>query len=76
MRISYPIKKCTKNIKLILDSANSYRAVIKMFNDNNFEYHTYQTHEEKSYMIIIRNLHHSILSDYIKESIESHGFLA
>lgn len=68
-------KSNSKNIKINLHSASSYRAAITLFNENKLEYHTYQTHEEKSYRVVIRNLHHSIPTDYIKEEIEKHGFL-
>jgi len=63
-------KSNSKNIKRNLHSASSYRAVISLFNENKLEYHTYQTHEEKSYRVVIcRNLHHTISIDFIKEEI-------
>jgi len=68
-------KSNSKNIKINLHSASSYRAAITLFNENKLEYHTYQTHEEKSYRVVIRNLHHTIPTDYIKEEIEKHGFM-
>ena len=68
-------KSNSKNIKINLYSASSYRAAITLFNENKLEYHTYQTHEEKSYRVVIRNLHHTIPTDYIKEEIENHGFM-
>jgi len=46
-----------------------------LFNENKLEYHTYQTHEEKSYRFVIKNLHHTIPTNYIKEEIEKHGFM-
>lgn len=56
--------KCTsKNIKINSYSANSYRFAIKLFNGNKLEYHTYQSHEEKSYKFVIGNLHHIISTD-------------
>lgn len=72
---SFQCKSTTKNIKINFQSTNSYRAAIKLFNENNLEYHTYQTHEEKSYRVVIRNLHHTIPTEYIKDDIESNGFL-
>lgn len=71
----FSCKSTMKNIKINLQSANSYRAVIKLFNENKLEYHTYQTREEKPYRVVIRNLHHTIPTDYIKDDIESNGFL-
>jgi len=68
-------KSNSKSIKINLHSASSYRAVISLFNENKLEFHTYQTHEEKSYRVVIRNLHHTIPTDYIKEEIEKHGFM-
>lgn len=64
-----------KNIKINLQSVNSYRSVIKLFNENNLKYQTYQTREEKTYRFVIRNLHHTIPINYIKKDIESNGFL-
>ncbi|VVC38920.1 Pre-C2HC domain [Cinara cedri] len=47
--------------------------VIKLRNENNFEY---PTHAEKSYRFVTSfYLHHSIPTKYIKEDIESNGFL-
>lgn len=68
-------KSNSKTIKINLHSASSYRAVISLFNENKLEYHTYQSHEEKSYRVVIRNLHHTIPTDYIKDEIEKHGFM-
>lgn len=68
-------KSTAKSIKINVHSSNSYHTIIKLFNENNLEYHTYQTHEDKSYRVVIRNLHHSIPTDYIKDEIENHGFL-
>lgn len=65
----------TKNVKIKLFFASSCCTAIKMLNDNNLEYHTYQTHEEKSYRVVIRNLHHTIPTDYVKEEIENRVFL-
>jgi len=68
-------KSNSKSIKINLHSASFYCAIISLFNENKLEYNTYQTHEEKSYRVVIRNLHHTIPTDYIKNEIEKHGFM-
>jgi hypothetical protein len=68
-------KSTAKNIKINLQSSNSYRTIIKLFHENNLEYHIYQTREEKFYEVVMKNLHHSIPTNFIKEEIKNHGFL-
>lgn len=68
-------KSTAKSIKINVHSSSSYRTIIKLFNENNLEYYMFQTHEEKFYRVVIRNPHHSIPTDYIKDEIENHGFL-
>lgn len=68
--------KSTKNaLKLNLSTTNSFRSVTKFLKEKNVDFYTYQLKEEKPYRIVIRNLHPSTPINFIKEEINSNGFL-
>lgn len=67
-------KSTSKNLKLSLYSSNSFRQTIKLLNDSSIEYHTYQAKEDKPYRVVLKNLHHSIPTDYISQELTELGF--
>ena len=67
-------KSTSKNLKLSLYSSNSFRQTIKLLNDSSIEYYTYQAKEEKPYRVVLKNLHHSIPTDYISQELTELGF--
>lgn len=67
-------KTTTKNLKLTLKSSQSFRQVIKLLNDNSVEYFTYQAKEEKSYRVVLKNLHHTTPTELITKDLNELGF--
>ena len=67
-------KTTTKNLKLILKSPNSFRQVIKLLNDKSVEYFTYQAKEDKSYRVVLKNLHPTTPTELITQDLEDLGF--
>jgi hypothetical protein len=45
-----------------------------LLNDSFIEYHTYQAKEDKPYRVVLKNLHHSIPTDYISQELTELGF--
>lgn len=67
-------KTTTKNLKLILKSPHSFRQVIKLLNDKSVEYFTYQAKEDKSYRVVLKNLHPTTPTELITQDLENLGF--
>jgi hypothetical protein len=67
-------KSTSKNLKLSLYSSNSFHQTIKLLNDSSIEYHTNQAKEYKPYRVVLKNLHHSIPTDYISQELTELGF--
>ena len=47
-----------------------YRALVKYSNHKNLKFHTYQPKQERSYRVVIKNLHHTTSIEEIKNAIE------
>jgi hypothetical protein len=63
-------KSSTKGIKLQTCSPDSYRSVVAYLKKNNVFFHTFQLKE-----VVIRNLHHSIDTSFIKQELLNIGFI-
>lgn len=61
-------------IKINTKSADAYRKLIHLFKQNKIAFHTYQPREERAYRVVIKNLHYSIPTNDIKESLQDKGF--
>jgi hypothetical protein len=58
----------SNTIKIMTNTAKTYRKLIQHVRDEKIMHHTYQIKEERAYRIVIRDLHHSIpMSDIIEE---------
>lgn len=65
---------CTKSlannvIKINCGIPDTYRKLVRYFNENNIYHHTYQLKDEKAYRIVIRYLHHSTNTEDIKQEL-------
>jgi len=67
-------KTTTKNLKLSLSSTQSFRLIIKLLNDNSIEYYTYQAKEDKSYRVVLKNLHHTTSTEFITQELSNLGY--
>jgi hypothetical protein len=52
-----------------MQTAESYRSVIRFFQKNNTDFHTFQLKQDKAYRVVIRNLHHTIPINEIKNEL-------
>jgi hypothetical protein len=63
-----------KVVKINVNTAETYRKVVRFMKDSNIIYHTYQLKGDEPYRVVIRNLHHSIPNAHIKEDLQKEGF--
>lgn len=70
----FTCKSNTSSLKLQLNSPDDFRKVVKMLKSKNIDFHTYQIKQEKSFRVILKNLHHSTPIDFITEEIEHLGY--
>lgn len=60
-------------VKIISDTPDTYRKIIKLMRDNNVIHHTYQPKDERAYRIVIKYLHHTTDIDEIKTELAANG---
>lgn len=51
------VKSNANNLKIQTQNSDSYKATVKFLKEKDFEFHTFQAHEEKSFRVVIRNIH-------------------
>jgi hypothetical protein len=57
----YEIKALTDNqVKIQPKTSESYRAIIKVLAEKRKEFHMYKFKEERSYRVVLKNMHYSI----------------
>lgn len=61
-------------VKLSVNNIESYRKLVKCFDDKEVSYHTYQIRQERSYRVVLKGLHHTTPVTDIKAEIISLGF--
>ena len=47
-------------MKLIRQTSDTYRTLVRYMTDNNIIHHTYEPKEERSYRVVVKYLHHSV----------------
>lgn len=69
------ITKCLANntIKIICDTPDTYRQLIKLMRENNIIHHTYQLKEERAFRIVIKYLHYTTDITEIKQELTTIG---
>lgn len=60
-------------IRLMIKSIHSYRAVVKFLDDTKRSFHTYQPKQERAYRVVLKGLHFTTPISEIKNSIEENG---
>lgn len=71
---NYFLKTISHNqIKIQPNNSDAYRKIVQTLNKNSVSFHTYQLKEQRSFRVVIRNLHHSISLDDLKQEIECKG---
>jgi len=71
---SFVCKSTSTHLKVQPENSDDYRKIIHFLNENNASFHTYQLQSEKSYRVVIRNLHPSTPTADISSAIEEIGF--
>ena len=57
-------------------AGNGFRKALlqHLFKEGNVEYYTHQPRDEKSYTVVIKNLHATISTDDTKDELQNIGF--
>lgn len=61
-------------VKINPKTSDAYRALVKHLRSQNIVFHTYQIKQDRAYRVVLRNIHHSIPTNEIKEGLEEQGF--
>jgi hypothetical protein len=69
----YETKALANKVKVQPITSNSYRAIIKALAVKCTEFHTYKPKEDRSYKVMLKNMHYSINPADIKTEIEKLG---
>jgi hypothetical protein len=70
----YEVKALAKNqVKVQPKTSESYRLITKALLDRNTQFHTYKLKEERTYRVVLKNMHYSIAPEDIKTEIEKLG---
>lgn len=70
----YHTKTLANNtVKINTHSIEGYRQLIRHLRDKNIIHHTYQIKQERAYRIVLRDLHHSIPTEDIKDELLKNG---
>jgi hypothetical protein len=60
-------------VKIQPTTSDSYRAIMKALTEKNTEFHTFKPKEDRSYRVVLKNMHYSINPADIKTEIEKLG---
>lgn len=71
---NYFVKSTSKNLKIQSNNSDTYRSIIKYLKESKAEYHTFQAQEDKSFRIVVRNLHPSTPTVDIGIAIQEIGY--
>uniref|UniRef100_A0A1B0CRN6 Putative nucleic-acid-binding protein from transposon x-element n=1 Tax=Lutzomyia longipalpis TaxID=7200 RepID=A0A1B0CRN6_LUTLO len=60
-------------VKLQMQTIEAYRMAIKELQDRNTELHTYQIKKERTFRVVLKNLHHSVDHEELKKELLEQG---
>uniref|UniRef100_A0A2S2PZC2 Nucleic-acid-binding protein n=1 Tax=Sipha flava TaxID=143950 RepID=A0A2S2PZC2_9HEMI len=69
----FSCKSSINGVKLSTQLPDSYRTVIKYLQCNKADFHAYQSKEDRAYLVVIRNSHHTTQIEEIKKELLSLG---
>jgi hypothetical protein len=49
------------------------KTIIDILKEKKVEFHTYQPRQQRAYKVVIRNIHHSVQQELVREDIERMG---
>lgn len=68
----YNIKMVKQNqVKIQPKAPTNYSAIIEILEQKNTEFHTYQSKQDRSFRVVLRNMHYSVSTDELKTEIEN-----
>lgn len=71
----YKTKTLANNVvKINANTSDTYRKLIKYMKESGIAHHTYQLKENRAYRVVIRNLHHTVPIEELKELLHKEGF--
>uniref|UniRef100_A0A6M2DQ16 Putative nucleic-acid-binding protein from transposon x-element n=1 Tax=Xenopsylla cheopis TaxID=163159 RepID=A0A6M2DQ16_XENCH len=73
-RDKFTLKSLKNNeVKLQAADKESYISIIKALKEKDTEFHSYKMKEDRTYRVVLRNIHHSTDIQEIKTAIEAYG---
>jgi hypothetical protein len=70
-RLNYTLKIINNDtIKIITNKLEYHNTIIDILKEKKIEFHTYQPWQQRMYRVVIRNLHHSVQQELVREDIE------
>lgn len=60
-------------VKINPKTSEKYSAIVKALTAKNTQFHTHQTKEERSFRVVLRNMHHTTSLEALKMEIEGKG---
>jgi hypothetical protein len=54
-------------------NSESYRTIVKALSERRTEFYTYKPKEERTYRVVLKDMHYSINPEYIKTEIKNLG---
>jgi hypothetical protein len=63
-------------IKITTNKLEYHKAIIDILKENKIEFHTYPPRQQRAYRVAIRNLHHSVQQESVREwgtKLETYG---
>ena len=69
----YKLKISNNRVKILPTNLDAYRKLTKLLKTLNANFHTYQLKEERSFRVVLRNIHHSADLDELKFELLKHG---
>ena len=73
----YEIKALAQNqVRIQPTSPDAYRSIVKVLAEKNTTFHTFKPKEDRSYRVVLKNLHYSINPSDIQSELEKLGHTA
>lgn len=70
----YSIKVNGDTVKIVPTEIDGYRKIVKLLKDTKVQHHTYQLKQDKTFKVVIKNLHYNIDKSDLKTELKEKGF--
>jgi hypothetical protein len=71
--LNYTLKIINNDTIKIINKLEYHKAIIDILKEKKVEFHTYQPRQQRAYSVVIKNLHHSVQQELVREDIEQMG---